>query len=307
MAKTIKFNLICDDKPVRTIEDLRNNFSVEDVMAYFDNKLLHRWLDVRGYEEELDKVKKITIEKPIEIIKELIKIFGVVTDEKKIEESIYMMEYLEERKELCSVYERENYKVKSIIEDYQTGYRQLIQGILENPNDIAKIKANISEIVNNYSWILKLDYRNLYYVFKENSKVAIMCLLMNPWSRLYYLPQQCELLDGSGRVILDIGNDEDRAVIFKDICSMITETEFKSDLGEHLITFSGITDGYWKDLETKDKKYMIISMKSGDFVRSAGASGGDLGRADILNKFVILDGIDYKSNYAAHELLYMEV
>ena len=25
MAKTIKFNLICDDKPVRTIEDLKNN------------------------------------------------------------------------------------------------------------------------------------------------------------------------------------------------------------------------------------------------------------------------------------------
>ena len=31
MAKTIKFNLICDDKPVRTIEDLRLSTKVNDL------------------------------------------------------------------------------------------------------------------------------------------------------------------------------------------------------------------------------------------------------------------------------------
>ena len=57
MAKTIKFNLVCDQKPVRTIEDLQNNFSIEDVLSYYHNGLLTRWLEVRGYEEELEKVK----------------------------------------------------------------------------------------------------------------------------------------------------------------------------------------------------------------------------------------------------------
>ena len=52
MAKTIKFNLICDGKPVRSIEDLQNNFSIEDILDYYNNKLLHRWLEVRGYEKE---------------------------------------------------------------------------------------------------------------------------------------------------------------------------------------------------------------------------------------------------------------
>lgn len=46
MAKTIKFNLICDEKPVRTIEDLQNSFSIEDVLNYYNNQLLHRWLRV---------------------------------------------------------------------------------------------------------------------------------------------------------------------------------------------------------------------------------------------------------------------
>ena len=52
---------------------------------------------------------------------------------------------------------------------------------------------------------------------------------------------------------------------------------------------------------------MIISMGTGDYVRSAGHTGGDLSSADVLNQFVIVDGVDYKSNSATRELLYMEV
>lgn len=305
MAKAIKFNLICDDKPVRTIEDLQNNFSIEDVLAYYNNKLLHRWLEVRGYTEELEKVKSITAEKPIEIIKELIKIFNVTSDDKKVEESVYMLDFLEERRFLCAEYDKQNYKVSSIIDDYQAGYRQLVDGILENPDDAARIKANIEEITRNYAWILKLDHRNLFYILKTKSVLAIMCLLMNEQSRQYYLPVEKKKEDGT--VVLDTDLDNDKAAMFQSICSMITTADFKIALGKNLVIFAGITDGYWKDLEPKGKKYMIISMGAGDFVRPSGLSGGDIGNAGVLNKFVIVDGIDYKSNSAIRQLLYMEV
>ncbi len=305
MAKTIKFNLICDNKPIRTIDDLQNNFSIEDVMEYYNNKLLHRWLEVRDYKEELEKVKSITVDRPIEIVKELIKIFNVASDDKKIEESVYILEYLEERKELCSIYERENYKTKKIIEDYEVGYRQLVDGIQQNPKDAAVIKANISEMVSNYAWILELSHRNLFYVLKSQSPLAIMCLLMNEHSRNYYLPVKVEKEDG--RIISDIGSNSDKAEMFRHICSMITRDDFKADLGDNLLTFAGETDSYWKDLEPKGRKYMIISMEGGDLVRSSGLSGGDLSSEDIQNKFVIVDGIDYKSNSSTHQLLYMEV
>lgn len=305
MAKTIKFNLICDNKPIRTIDDLQNNFSIEDVMGYYNNKLLHRWLEVRDYKEELEKVKSITVDRPIEIVKELIKIFNVVSDDKKIEEGIYILEYLEERKELCSIYEKENYTTRKIIEDYETGYRQLVDGILMNPQDAAVIKANISEMVCNYAWILKLNHRNLFYVLKSQSPLAIMCLLMNEHSRNYYLPVKVEKEDG--RIIFDIGSNSDKVEMFRHICSMIKRDDFKADLGDNLLTFAGETDSYWKDLEPKGRKYMIISMEGGDLVRSSGLSGGDLSSEDIQNKFVIVDGIDYKSNSSTHQLLYMEV
>lgn len=95
--------------------------------------------------------------------------------------------------------------------------------------------------------------------------------------------------------------------MYQCICSMVKKSDFYTGLGENLVTFAGITDGYWKDLEPKGKNYMIINMGSGDFVRSAGLSGGDLSSTDIENKFVIVDGIDYKSNSSSRQLLYMEV
>ncbi len=306
MAKTIKFNLVCDEKPVRTIEDLQNNFSIEDVLAYYDNKLLHRWLGVRGYNTELEAVSAITSSDPMEIIKELIRIFDVVTDEEKVEESIYMLKYLDERKELCAIYEQKNYNSKHIIEDYETGYRQLVEGILENPNDAAVIKANIAEMVSNYSWILELSHRELFWtLIREDLPLAIMCLLMNEKSRNYYLPVEITVEDGKTQ--LDTETNADKKNMFVKICSLIKQSDFISAVQENLIAFSGMTDGYWKDLEPKGKKYMIVSMGEGDYVRSAGHSGGDLSSADVLNKFVIIDGVDYKSNSATRTLLYMEV
>lgn len=292
MAKTIKFNLICDEKPIRTIEDLQNNFSIEDVLTYYNNKLLHRWLSVRGYDAELKAVSAITTDDSIEIIKELIHIFNVETDEKKVEESIYMFQYQEERRQTYEIYKIENYNVVNIIEDYEHDYLQLVRGILMNPNDVSLIKANIAEMVSNYDWVFELNHRELFWNLMKRSPLGVMCLLMNEESRKYYLPG---------------GDNEDKKRMFQAICNLIEQSDFEKLLGENLITFSGMTDGYWKDLEPKGKKFMIVSMEIGDFVRSAGKSGGDLTSSDIKNAFVILDGIDYKSNYSYHKLRYMEV
>lgn len=292
MAKTIKFNLICDEKPIRTIEDLQNNFSIEDVLTYYNNKLLHRWLSVRGYDAELKAVSAITTDDSIEIIKELIHIFNVETDEKKVEESIYMFQYQEERRQTYEIYKIENYNVVNIIEDYEHDYLQLVRGILMNPNDVSLIKANIAEMVSNYDWVFELNHRELFWDLMKRSPLGVMCLLMNEESRKYYLPG---------------GDNEDKKRMFQAICNLIEQSDFEKLLGENLITFSGMTDGYWKDLEPKGKKFMIVSMEIGDFVRSAGKSGGDLTSSDIKNAFVILDGIDYKSNYSYHKLRYMEV
>ena len=71
--------------------------------------------------------------------------------------------------------------------------------------------------------------------------------------------------------------------------------------------YAGITDGYWKDLEPKGKKCLILKMEQGNFIRNAGKNGEELNANDINEKFIILDGIDYKSNNANHTLTYMVI
>lgn len=305
MAKTIKFNLICNGNPVRTIEDLQDNFSAEDVLAYYNNKLLHRWLEVRGYSNELEKVSSISSAKPLDIIKELIGIFNISDDKQKIEEDVYIFEFIEERKTQFEIYREENFKVEKIVYDYIDGYKKLVERIYENPRDAAIIKATIIEIAKNYKWAIELNHRELFNkLLKDKSVLAIMCLLMNENTRNYYLPDTKTQKDGT------TSSDtmtSDKKQMFDKIKSLILLNEFYDKLGDNLIVFSGDTDGYWKDLEPKGKKYMIISMGKGDYVRPAGVTGGDLSQDDILNSFVIVDGVDYKSNSTTRKLRYMEV
>jgi hypothetical protein len=75
----------------------------------------------------------------------------------------------------------------------------------------------------------------------------------------------------------------------------------------HVKTFSGATEGYWKDIQPKGKQFLVIKMESGNVVRNAGKNGEELKAEDVNSKFPILDGIDYKSNNAGHQLVYMEV
>ena len=270
-----------------------------------------------------------------------------------------MLQFLEERKILCEAYKQDGFKTQEIIDDYQAGYKQLVDDMVENPKDVARVKADIAELMSGYRWVMDLTHRQLFWDLRKISPLAIMCLLMNDEARKYYLPipismddNSCatekkkkvstantvrkkneiptlaafnRLLagpvneedvedieedieeDNSMKVSYDIENNADKRAMYADICEMIKTSKFASELGNNLHVFSGMTDGYWKDLEPKEKKYMIISMGTGDFVRSAGVQGGDLSGSDIENNFVIVDGIDYKSNSASRKLIYMEV
>lgn len=322
MAKTVKFNLICDGSPIRTVDDLRDNFSIEDVLAYFDNKLLHRWLDVRGYADLLEKVEDIHSDDPMEIIKTLITLFDVEADKKKVEESVYILKYKKERNEMLSLYKEYETNAKAVIDDYQTGYIQLIDRIVDNADDIAVIRAAITEMIKNYYWILEKDHRNLFYKLYYKAPMALFVMLTHEETRKFYLPQMVNITqtkdDGTEEVVektTDVAKKYDdleiaqlmsvKLSMYKLVCGLVSTVE--TILGDNLLTFAGVTDGYWKDIETKDKKYMIINMQSGNYVRSAGKAGEELGYSDVLNGFIIIDGIDYKSNNSTHKLLYMEV
>lgn len=294
MAKTIKFNLILDNNSVRNIEDLKNNFSIEDILDTFDKGLLQKWLSVRGYNEYLDKVNSIEVDNNVSKIEELIKIFEIECDNSKIREGLAIIDYINEREVLLDEYKKANYITKKVVDDYHSGYDSIIIDIIENKDNMPKIKANIREMEENYMGLFNLNYRDLYNILIDNAPLAIFAILMNKKMRDYLISNE--------------NSSTNTNLIYSKITEFIgNKTVLKEKLGIELKVFKGNTEAYWKDIEPKEKTFMIISMESGNFVRNSGKFGEELSSIDVNNVFLFLDGIDYKSNNAKQELLYMEV
>lgn len=301
MGKTIKFNLICDGTAVRTTEDLRNHFSVEDVLEYYNNGLLERWLTVRQYENELKKVKEISAEEPVEIIKALAEIFDVEKDEGKLAEDTYIVEYREKRRKEVQSLETAEFEVEQVVERYHKGYQELIDTIVDNKDNMPKIKAAVAEIDRSYFRLFRLNHRNLLNLLVNSAPMAVFAMLMNQNMRKCYMLTE-EEENGTKEV------SEDKKVMNRKIAMLLADyVKLKEILGDNIKEFSGKTDSYWKDIEPKGKRYMILRIENGNYVRESGINGGDKEEKDINNKFLIFDGIDYKSNMATAKLLYMEV
>jgi hypothetical protein len=84
-------------------------------------------------------------------------------------------------------------------------------------------------------------------------------------------------------------------------------TDVCKPIVNHVKSFSGETANYWKDVQPKGNQFLIIKMEKDNFIRNAGKSNEELNADDVNGKFPILNGIDYKSDNANHQLIYMGV
>jgi hypothetical protein len=94
-------------------------------------------------------------------------------------------------------------------------------------------------------------------------------------------------------------NDAIEYILFTEVQSSLLLPPYQS--------YSSVTDGYWKDLQPKGTKCLILSMEDGNFIRNSGKNGEELNAESINKEFLILDGIDYKSNNADHTLIYIVI
>lgn len=323
MAKTIKFNLICDNYPVRTIEDLQEHFSVEDVYGYYENGLLRKWLKVRGYEEQLKKVEEINCQDAIEVLKELVKIFEILECE---EEDLKMYEFklrYEKKKEMVHT---ENETRKNAIKMYTDEYEELKRKILDAPKDIEIIKLSLETIIEDYTWMFEHDCKNIFYTFYNNNAwLAIACLLMNEKIREYMFERN------SGDF-----QDEDREQMLKACWDIGEDYKIRDQLKDYYKCVTGMnTNESWYRLEPQGKKYMILHMTGGSYIKLTGDEiketdvkfatvtigwgksrhiveterkpENSLDYKDVNGKFPIVDGILYKCNSVMNSLYYMEV
>ena len=86
MAKKIRFPLVMEnDVEVRSIEELREHFSLAQVLLYFENGKLVTWLRDRYEDEIADKVEELD-KSDANFEKNLCECFDVSFDEKALED-----------------------------------------------------------------------------------------------------------------------------------------------------------------------------------------------------------------------------
>lgn len=352
MAKAIKFNLICDgERPVRTLEDLRMYATVEDLLTYYANGLLERWLAVRGYEKEREAVKKITETDPSALAKALVRVFNPDAGDEAVQKDLYILEYKLKAENAAARAEAAKASLEKQMKKYKEDYFSVIRDIVAHKDDMAKIKAAVAEIDTTYRPLFEMNYRRLWLTLSALAPMALFAMLMRDDMRNMYLPavkdknavvqedrykshsafdelyyfeeafEKDEVLIGQvSRLLALAGIQETRDTALcsqgvEDIGELYlllrdstnSEEKLRNILGSNLKEFAGKTDGYWKDLEERGKKFMILRIEDGDVVRAAGKKDGDLKAENVNGWFPIVDGIDYKSNSDTHKLLYLEV
>jgi len=317
MAKTIKFNLIIDGNPIRSIKDLQESFSIEDVLDFYHRGMLQKWLKVRGYEDYLKKVEAIKPNKSAII--ELIKIFDVELDEQRIKEDVYALEFMEKRKAELARWEQKDTKAVNMINEYNNSYEQIKKDILEHKEDMPYLKVVVQELSTEYKYLFSLDYWKFFWDFKDTVPLVIYAILMNCTLRDYFLNDLviCKELKKSFTLAdqaykKEVYNYLPFVSIFGEKPPQDDGDKFKNKVTEiskiiKVFSFAGQTDGYWKDLVEKDVKVMILSMPSSSLIASPVKKSEELNSKDVSGNFVILNGLLYKSKTADECIIYMEI
>lgn len=317
MAKTIKFNLKCDNASVRTLDDLREHFCIQDILDYFKNGLLARWLNVHGYKDELEKLSNIQSTTDEDLVVQIATVLDVECDENIIKESLAIIEYEKDSNKIHQQYAAGLEKENEFLKEYQNRYEALLKEIIENKDDYSKIKAATKSLVKNFSWMLNLNYERLFYKMVDQAPLALFCFISIKELRKYYVPEMSSDSDGTEAWDIDIDYGEDlnkfryfetKRNMYKVLCDLVkSKNQLSSLLGDNLKVYSSNTQRYWKDIEPDDsKKYLILAMEQGAMVRALKDQNEELRCADINEKFVVLKGIDYKNNTSS-KLFYMEV
>ena len=200
MAK-IKFNLNFGGEQIRTLDDLRDNFSIEDVLDVYNNGLLVKWLDVHNHKDELEQVNAILATDARGILSELIRIFRITSDTSEIEESLSVLDYLEERKKfwadikagkfdeiarnLSKSQNEETHEEETHHASKKT-YDELVQEIIDNHLDLHHIYDCLDVITADYPDILSEKYSELFETLNTQRPLTLYALFAHHGTRPYF-------------------------------------------------------------------------------------------------------------------------
>jgi hypothetical protein len=296
MAKTIKFNLVLDGNPVRDLNGLRENFNIDDILRYYGNGLLIRWLDSRGYTEELSKIKDIASEDYREITRELVNIFRINIEYNQLEGLLSLFDFRTQWNANLVKLDRINFEYKALIEIYCDSYNSLLKVMLQDKDNLALIKSSMRQISEHYIDIFRYHYPIFYDKFLEKAPLAIFVSLMNPTLRKVFLG-----LDLISEKIRQLTTE----ISYGCPDSFIYE-EFKED-GSLKKIISMDTNYNWQVIQNPNTKCLVLDLSDRDDVMVANhdISLGSFKRKEAIGK--VFNGLQFYSYNSRDFVIYVPI
>ena len=299
MPKTIKFNLKFGDTSVRTVNDLQENFSVQDVMTCYSNGLLLKFLERRGYADYAENVRALSSKNLSDdaVFKELVSIFDIKMDNSNVNEYAELIRLHNEAQEKYKQQINDALKVEEVVHTYLERYTEIINTLIENKDDLGKIRALTSELLDKYPKLIDYNIIDLFFGLADaEAFYPIFYMLTQDYFREEWLNSEYTNAAGNGELITDrLGR------IVNDITDDPSDYAWlmKSDKSKD-------KERKWEDVELDVKLYMIIKAPADADVRPFRNLHNELSGRDLSNKFIVMKGIEYRNNND-NWLYYVEV
>lgn len=338
--KKIKFNLHTNGIGVANLEDLREHFNIDDILNHYKSGLLQKWLEVQGLQEELEKLNKLSTEDN-ELISKLLNIFEIKYSKEDIKEIELSRSYLTNKQEFLENFKKNQNDFNQSLENYFSEFRSTLYQIIGNPRDKAIIKANLKRLEDDFWPLTLMNFEEIFDSVFDDSPLAILLSLSFKKFRAYICGKlifEAKYDDTfKGWYIWESTESGDKAGIVKAFSTidikqidyltfsglgkrMKNIKEFIDDFRKKIILnntesyglskFVGNTNGYWKDLVPKTKKVLVLNISQGSLICAPTANDKipkELSAEEVNGKFLILDGLQFKSNNQNYSVTYLEI
>lgn len=288
----LKFNLLIGGKECRTLEEVKENFNIDDIKKYYDSDLLERWLLNNDYKDlcyEIQALKsKVDIHympacvlSHINIKQELKDIF--FQEHKKNETVSSFVSITSNYKDY---YNYNDYKNYSTADEYFNNYKKIVNVIINDSTDY--IKSYIDLLAERYSYFFCYDYKNFIKKIMENKNYyALFCMFYNDFMR-YYLKE----------------DDNVSNFINEKIIKNISE-KVNNDFSyvKYYSKSESNSDGHFIEISNKECIILFIENAS---VTSINNKEKVYNKDKINNKFIKINGIRYNWQYN-NKIVYIEM
>ena len=185
-----------DGQQVRTVEELRENFNLEDVLKHFYSGKLQKWLSSHDYKHELDQVKDIASSKKLDVSSKLLDIFKIEYDKKELKhfiDELNQCESIAQQAVVGDSSEQRNTKRTASLSKKATSstydkYKRLVDEICMHDHKIDLIKQKIDIIARKYYKHYLNERLGLITRFTKEAPYAFLAIIDNPKAFNPFLP-----------------------------------------------------------------------------------------------------------------------